>query len=119
MILMFKRKILIIDDEKDFCLLLSSYFTKNNYDVYISYSLADGMKRLEILGPDIVFLDNNLPDGLGWEKIEYILEHYQGIRLNLISAYYLNTAILSRFPTVKLWEKPLNVNELNKYMAAG
>jgi DNA-binding NtrC family response regulator len=119
MLLMLKQKILIIDDEKDFCLLLSSYLAKNNYEVFISNSLADGMQSLEDVGPNIVFLDNNLPDGLGWEKIEYILDHYKGIKLNLISAYYFNKAFLARFPSVKLWEKPFNVNELNKYLAVG
>jgi len=61
------KKILIIDDEKDFGLLLKDFLTKK-YEVYLSHTIEDGMKTLEEIKPDYIFLDNNLPDGLGWGK---------------------------------------------------
>jgi two-component system, OmpR family, response regulator len=117
MIMMSKKKVLIIDDEKDFCMLLSSYFVKNNYEVFISHSLMEGMTFLDDIKPDIVFLDNNLPDGLGWEKVEYILKNHSRVKLNLVSADRFTSSPFSRFPMVRIWEKPLNANELNKYLA--
>lgn len=114
---MHKLKVLIIDDETDFCLLLKNYFMKKNYEVHISHTLKEGMFSLENIQPDIVFLDNNLPDGLGWEKTEYILENHAKARLNLISAYHYNPSLLSKFPGVRIWEKPISLNELNKYLS--
>ena len=111
------QKVLIIDDEADFCLLLKNFLVKKDYDVYLSHTLTEGMKLLEDLKPDIIFLDNNLPDGLGWEKTGYILEKHAHTRINLISAYQYNTALISRFPTVKIWEKPISMKELNTWLA--
>ncbi len=110
---MLTRKILIIDDETDFCLLLKAYFSRKKYDVYLSYSLNQGMKLLEEIKPDIIFLDNNLPDGFGWEKVEDIKKIIPFIELNLISAYQHETP-KANFPDIHVWEKPLQLNELSK-----
>jgi two-component system OmpR family response regulator len=110
---MVTRKILIIDDETDFCLLLKSYFVRKKYDVYLSYSLDQGMKLLEQVKPDIIFLDNNLPDGFGWEKVDDIKKTFPDIELNLISAYE-NEPPTTNFTDIHVWEKPLQLNELSK-----
>jgi two-component system OmpR family response regulator len=114
---MSKKKVLIIDDETDFCLLLRNYFIRKNYEVHISHTLTEGMHALENINPDIIFLDNNLPDGLGWEKTEYITQKYANTKLNLISAYQYSSTISAKFPSVKIWEKPISINELNSYLS--
>ena len=48
--------------------------------------LSDGPEILDEHLPDIIFLDNNLPDGYGWDKTDYILSTYPQTQLNLISA---------------------------------
>lgn len=112
-----KKKVLIIDDETDFCLLLQSFFSRKNYDVHMSNSLEDGMDALKNGHPDIVFLDNNLPDGLGWEKAEYIMENYPYLQLNLISAYHYDVPKGDKNSSFRIWEKPINLAELNRYFA--
>ncbi|HEY4153960.1 MAG TPA: response regulator [Puia sp.] len=111
-----EKRVLIIDDEADFCLLIKNYFVKKNYEVHISHTLKEGMESLENFKPDILFLDNNLPDGLGWEKTEYITKNYPNIRINLISAYQYNPTISEKFSSVKIWEKPISMSELNQYL---
>jgi len=69
------------------------------------------MKALEEIQPDFIFLDNNLPDGLGWGKTEYILNNYPQTQLNLISAYSVPKAGTQAF---RILEKPLSFDELNK-----
>jgi len=105
-----KKKILIIDDERDFGLLLKGYFTGKKYDVSLSYTIEEGMKALEEIKPDYIFLDNNLPDGLGWGKTEYILNKYPNIQLNLISAYHVPKTNANSF---RILEKPISFDELN------
>jgi DNA-binding response OmpR family regulator len=107
------KKILIIDDEKDFGFLMKSFFSPKNYDVHIAYTLADGMKMLDEENPDVIFLDNNLPDGLGWGKTEYILVHHPTAQLNLISALNVPKTSASTF---RILEKPLHFEELQKIM---
>ena len=110
------KRVLIIDDETDFCLLLKNYFVKKDFEVHIFHTLAEGMKHLESINPDILFLDNNLPDGLGWEKTEYIAKHFPHTRINLISAYQYDHRYAEMMTSVRIWEKPISLTELNKYL---
>jgi DNA-binding response OmpR family regulator len=112
---MLPKKILIIDDETDFCVLLRSYFTRKQYEVFLSYSLTQGMELLESVKPDIVFLDNNLPDGSGWDMAEEIKSRFPSIELNLISAYRHDAP---KNPVdIVIWEKPVQLNELSRRFA--
>ena len=110
-----KKKILIIDDEVDFGFLMKSFFTPKNYTVAIAHTLATGMKMLDTEKPDILFLDNNLPDGMGWEKAAFILTHYPTMRLNLISA--VNGSV-NQHASVRILTKPLRFEEIEKVMEA-
>jgi len=105
------KKVLIIDDEEDLGLILTKYFTKKKYQVYVSYTIEEGMKILEKEQPDFIFLDNNLPDGSGWVKTNYILSKYPNIQLHLISAYNVPKTSATSF---RILEKPLNLVELDK-----
>jgi len=108
-----KKKILIIDDEADFCMLLKSYFSNKQYEVYYSYSLNTGMKLLEEIRPDILFLDNNLPDGSGWNTADQIIKKHPQLQLNLISTHQ-NDFIRKETQSIRVWEKPLKLTELGK-----
>jgi CheY-like chemotaxis protein len=105
------RKVLIIDDEVDFGMLMKRFFSQKNYDVFVAYNIADGMKLLEEHRPDIIFLDNNLPDGYGWDKTEFILANYPLIQLNLISALNVPKTSASAF---RILEKQMLLKELPK-----
>lgn len=106
-----EKKVLIIDDEEDFGFLMTAYFSKKGYQVFVAQSLAKGLEVLEAENPDFIFLDNNLPDGFGWSKAEFILMNYPHARLNLISAMEVPTTSASSF---RILYKPLITDELNK-----
>jgi two-component system, OmpR family, response regulator len=110
------KRVLVIDDETDFCLLMKSYFSRKNFEVHIFHTLAEGLKGLERIKPDIIFLDNNLPDGLGWEKTDFIRKLFPNARINLISAYQYDHSIAERLSSVRIWEKPISLSDLNKYL---
>ena len=80
-------------------------------DVFVAHNIADGMRLLEEQHPDFLFLDNNLPDGLGWGKTEYILINFPHTQLNLISALDVPKTSASNF---RILEKPLLLEELTK-----
>jgi|SRR5450432_1385514 len=113
---MSKKKLLVIDDEKDFCLLLKKFFAKKGFDIHISHYLQEGMKMLEALKPDILILDNNLPDGLGWKKAEFIYEKFPKLKLILISAYHPDNSLAIKYPSIKIYEKPIDLVELNNHL---
>ena len=81
-----ERKILIIDDEEDICLLMKNYLQRRQSEVKYALNLKDGLRMIEEFHPDIIFLDNNLPDGIGLEEIGAIKKGHNQVQLIMISA---------------------------------
>lgn len=108
---------MIIDDEIDLCLLVKAHLHKLSYAVTIAHTLEDGMLQLELAKPDILLLDNNLPDGTGWSKVEYINDHFPGMNIILISAVSSGHEFYQteNFP-LRIMEKPIQLADLEKYL---
>lgn len=119
-----RKKVIIIDDEEDFCLLMQFYLSKKNCDVSISHTLRDGLGLVYNKTPDIVILDNNLPDGLGWPAAKNILEAAPGVHLFLISAnktgnksdYNKNGEDNNNHHKVDVVEKPISISQIDKFL---
>jgi DNA-binding NtrC family response regulator len=111
------RKVLIIDDEIDLCHLLKSYFLRKNYEVYLSHTLDQGLSFLKTLEPDIVFLDNNLPDGYGWQLAPVIAKDYPDTYINLISAFHPTLPEMPDTAKYTIIEKPISLTDLDKQFA--
>lgn len=69
-----KEKILIIDDETEICLLISTMLKSKGYNTVIAHSIKDGANKIITEKPDLVILDINLPDGEGFELVPSIKE---------------------------------------------
>lgn len=63
------KKILVIDDEKDFCELLKNILMRENFEVDCAFTLEEAEGKLKD-HPQIVLLDNNLPDGSGLDYLQ-------------------------------------------------
>lgn len=109
-----RLKVLIIDDEEDLCLLIKTYLSRKNCEVFTANTLSEGLRQVEKLSPDILFLDNNLPDGLGWDKADTIVAEHPTIQLHLLSAYNA-PQIKDNLPVIKIWEKPISLRDLDRY----
>ena len=103
------QRILVIDDDKDFGLVLTRFFADKPFELILAHTLSDGMAKLEKERPEHIFLDNSLPDGLGWEKTEYILANYPLAHLNLLSALGVPKTSASTF---RIFEKPISFEEI-------
>lgn len=79
-------KIIIIDDEPDLCFLLSAMLTSYGYQVTYFHTLQTGIAGAIASHPDWVIIDNNLPDGLGWEGANEILKAHENTHIIKISA---------------------------------
>ena len=110
------KKVLIIDDEIDLCLLLKNFLTRQHFEVEISHRLSDGLKTALSFSPDIVFLDNNLPDSQGWTKAEWLLHALPKAEIYLISAYKASPS-LPNDPRLKIIEKPLSLKVIEKLIS--
>ena len=108
-----REKILIIDDEADFCGIMKNFFIKKDYDASVAFSIREGMALIEENKPDILFLDNNLPDGNGWEIVDRIVEIIPQIRVYLISAHRNRASYTGNMKNIIVWEKPISLQMLN------
>ena len=116
---MIKLKVLMIDDEIDYGRIMESFFNKRNYHIELAFNLTDGLQKLETFKPDILLLDNNLPEGKGWAHVETIVEKNPHLKIFLISAYY-NKEVDIQFesPNVTVFEKPLSIGLLNQHFGS-
>ena len=111
------KRVLIIDDEIDLCMLIQSYLTKKNYEVHTAHSLTDGFKKLETISPDVLLLDNNLPDGMGWKEADKIHRKFPSMHITLISAYQMPKDFKEQISTsINILEKPISLTDIEKYL---
>lgn len=78
---------LIIDDEQDICYLLGSVLKTRNIGSKFVNSLKDAANILEDNEPEVIFLDNHLPDGLGVNFIGFIKRFHPLTKIVMITAH--------------------------------
>ncbi len=79
--------VLIIEDELDICYLLSGILKKRNLNTSYVTSLLAAQKKLSLGNPDILFIDNHLPDGLGTDFISGVKVTHPFIKIVMITAH--------------------------------
>ena len=80
-------KALIIDDEIDICYLLSTLLVRKSIKSDYVNSIGEAVTALKNSRPEIIFLDNHLPDGRGVDFIKHIKDNYPEAKLVMITAY--------------------------------
>jgi DNA-binding response OmpR family regulator len=111
------KRVLIVDDEVDLCLLLKQFLTKKNYEVHIAHTLSEGLNTLERVRPDTLMLDNNLPDGMGWDLADEIRNKYPSMNITLLSAYQAAKDFQHKISaSVNFLEKPISLKDIERYI---
>lgn len=113
-----RKKVLIIDDEVELCHLLKSYFERKEYEVVITHTLKDGRDKLQSFNPDILFLDNNLPDGSGWQMAPQIALEHPTVLITLFSGYYPKVPPMPANAKYTVIEKPISFADIDKNLQA-
>lgn len=80
------KLVLIIDDDDDLCQMLKAVLSNSFECIQYAHNLEMGKKLLFEAMPDVVFLDNNLPDGQGLSLIQYIKMTLPTTKVILITA---------------------------------
>lgn len=81
------KKILIVEDEGDMVLLLNIILTDEDMDIEHVKSLASAATYLQSHKPDIVLLDNKLPDGFGVDFIRIVKKLSPAAKIIMITGY--------------------------------
>jgi two-component system copper resistance phosphate regulon response regulator CusR len=80
-------KALLVDDEKDICLLLSGILEREGIETTCALNLEEAQNKLSFEEFQVAFIDLNLPDGTGSQLIPLIKRTNSDAKVVIISAY--------------------------------
>lgn len=84
---MMKKKVLVIDDEKELGLMAREVLADDGVDVSVAYTALDGLEVLKRSRYDVVLLDLMLPDEHGLTLLKQIRDKDLMTRIVIVTAY--------------------------------
>jgi two-component system response regulator AtoC len=107
-------KILVVDDEKLIRWTLEQHLTKEGYEVLTADSAEKGLALINDEMPDLILLDNRLPEMSGLELLERLHVRERGLMVIMITAYGLvETAVRAmKLGAYDYVSKPFNLEEI-------
>ena len=109
-----KSNILVIDDDRDICNLLSKFLTKHNYSVNVAHRGDEALKLMRINHFDLILCDYKLPDLTGVELLQKVKILNSNIAVIIVTGYSdVKTAVETfRHGADDFITKPLYPDEL-------
>jgi len=107
-------KVLIVDDDVTFCLMLETLLVKHGYNVSQAFTYSDGRKKFLEFQPDIVLTDLRLPDHDGLELLTLLKSESSVVPVVLMTSYGdIRTAVKAmRMGAFDYVAKPVNPDEI-------
>lgn len=83
-----KKRILVVDDEPDFCSIVQSQLEKEGFDVELAYNGVEGIAKVKANPPDAIVLDVMMPEKDGYTVCKELKESekYRDIPIVLLTA---------------------------------
>jgi two-component system, OmpR family, response regulator len=107
------KKVLIVEDEGDMCLLLNILLTGEEMELEHVKNLSAAEEFLKQQQPSVIILDNKLPDGFGIDFITFIKKNYPNIKIIMISGYDGSAKDVALFNGADVFlEKPFTRDQL-------
>ncbi len=109
------QKVLIIEDERDMCLILNIILNGEELELDHVNTLLAADEYLQKENPALIILDNKLPDGYGVDFISYSKEKYPSIKIIMISGFDASAKDVALENGADLYiEKPFTRDQLYK-----
>ncbi|OQX64192.1 MAG: response regulator [Desulfococcus sp. 4484_241] len=85
---MSKKRVLVVDDEPDFVMLVKKYLEKDGFQVETAYNGVEGIEKVHANPPDAIVLDVMMPEKDGYEVCAELKsdEKYADIPIVLLTA---------------------------------
>ena len=109
-----KIKVLLVDDEVDFSLVLSRRLKKRGFDVGTAGGSAEAAKALAEHPVDVVLLDIKMPGKDGVQLLGEIKRQYPGIAVVMLTAHAESEIVISSLAmgACDYLLKPADVDEI-------
>ncbi|MDR0349562.1 MAG: sigma-54 dependent transcriptional regulator [Tannerella sp.] len=113
-----KQRILIVEDDTSFGMMLQAWFKKNGYVADLCLRIADAKKELSSLQYQLILSDLRLPDGDGIMLLTWIKEQKINTPVIIVTGYAeIPTAVSAiKIGAFDFLEKPVNPSILRERM---
>ncbi len=83
-----KKRILVVDDEPDFSMIVKKGLEKEGFEVELAYDGAEGLAKVRSNPPDAIVLDVMMPEIDGYKVCSTLKsdDKYSGIPIVLLTA---------------------------------
>ncbi len=108
------KKILVVEDEGQIGLVLNMILSDRDLELDYVDNLLSAGEYLEKNKPDLVILDNKLPDGFGVDFITYIKKKNPAIKIIMISGFSTVRDVAMENGADAFLEKPFSMGKVNE-----
>jgi len=83
-----KKRILVVDDEPDFALLVQGNLEREGFEVDVAYNGVEGLEKVKQNPPDAIVLDVMMPEKDGYEVCAELKkdDRYEDIAILMLTA---------------------------------
>lgn len=83
-----KKRVLVVDDEPDFALLVQGNLEKEGFEVDVAYNGVEGIEKVKQNPPDAIVLDVMMPEKDGYEVCAELKkdDRYSDIAILMLTA---------------------------------
>jgi len=108
-------RILILEDEQALAQMLMMHFEDEGHEVFHASCLAEARKLVPLHQPDLILMDQGLPDGKGYELLcEFTSQSIDAIMVMMTAEHDLELAIAAiKAGAFDFIHKPIKTDELN------
>jgi DNA-binding response OmpR family regulator len=106
------KKILLVDDEESIHLLYKEELEEDGYEVHSALDGEEALRKYNIVSPDLVILDINMPGMNGIEVLRRLKEINPNLPVILSSAYNEYKQDLASWASDEYIVKSSNLDEL-------
>lgn len=111
------KKILLVDDEESIHLLYRDELEEEGYEIHSVLSGNEALEKLDIIAPDLVILDINMPGLNGIETLREMKERHPTMPVILSSAYNEFKQDLASWASEAYIVKSSDLSELKEAVA--
>ncbi len=108
-----KKRILVVDDEADFCTIVQGQLEKEGFDVDLAYDGVQGLEKVKENPPDAIVLDVMMPEKDGYQVCRELKNDAKYVDIPIV----LLTAVASHVTSTRYSHADGMSTEADDYLA--
>jgi len=108
-----KKRVLVVDDEPDFCAIVQGQLEKEGFTVELAYDGVQGLEKVQANPPDAIVLDVMMPEMDGYEMCNKLKSDEKYVDIPII----LLTAVASHVTSTRYSHRDGMSTEADDYIA--